>query len=338
MAKKTKKEHYVPQCYLEAWQIPNTHQIHVYDKTTDSFRINNIEDVASEHYFYDVKPSDIFSESFLKGLEARGLSWGNEEALQVIEHAFAEEIEKPLSDLLKSIIKKAMTATPWYLKNCYFLSTEQKYDFCGYLTLQLLRTKRIRNGIIGTAECVTQLLEDMGAPAESLKEYSVSKESAKNIHISMLLDADGLSQICNCFWRLTWMLGINRTDKKFLTTDNPIGTWGHIKDPILSMNGIGSRGIEVFYPLSPDIILIMVDGTYHTQWKPFDRDYIEITDSANIDYYNSILAMEAERFVFSSESNMSIIQDMKRQTPDVFLQPHVQMKWGEKTFYPRESR
>ena len=52
MGKTKKKQHYVPQCYLEAWAIPNTHQIFVYDKKTSRDRKSNIIDVASENRFY----------------------------------------------------------------------------------------------------------------------------------------------------------------------------------------------------------------------------------------------------------------------------------------------
>ena len=51
---KKKKQHYVPQCYLEAWAMPGTHQINVYDKELRKPRVSNILDVASENYFYDI--------------------------------------------------------------------------------------------------------------------------------------------------------------------------------------------------------------------------------------------------------------------------------------------
>ena len=35
-----KKQHYVPQCYLEQWAIENTHQINVYDKAKKENRQN----------------------------------------------------------------------------------------------------------------------------------------------------------------------------------------------------------------------------------------------------------------------------------------------------------
>ncbi len=54
LGNRKKKQHYVPQCYLEQWAIENTHQINVYDKVKKEDRQNNITDVASENYFYDI--------------------------------------------------------------------------------------------------------------------------------------------------------------------------------------------------------------------------------------------------------------------------------------------
>ena len=51
---KKKKQHYVPQCYLEAWTMLGGKQVNVYDKIKKTQRINNIEDVAEKNYFYDI--------------------------------------------------------------------------------------------------------------------------------------------------------------------------------------------------------------------------------------------------------------------------------------------
>ena len=64
MTQKTKKQHYVPQFYLNAWGIQGTHQIYVYDKKSEAKRKNNIQDVATERFFYDISPNDIFSDGY----------------------------------------------------------------------------------------------------------------------------------------------------------------------------------------------------------------------------------------------------------------------------------
>ncbi len=81
----------------------------------------------------------------------------------------------------------------------------------------------------------------------------------------------------------------------------------------------------------------MLDGTYHSQWVPFDRNYLEITDSKKIDSYNSTLALQSERFVFSSDGSFSAIEKLKQEDPDIFKRGHSHMLWGRKTYYPNQE-
>lgn len=53
MGDKTKKEHYVPRCYLENWKN-NKGQVWVYDRQLKKTRINSVYDIACERYFYDI--------------------------------------------------------------------------------------------------------------------------------------------------------------------------------------------------------------------------------------------------------------------------------------------
>ena len=119
--KRKKKQHYVPQCYLEYWAIEGTHQIHVYDKKKKETRQNNIQDVASENYFYDI--------NFRKALsrQEQDLLAMSEESLeelsqkQVLENFFANNVEGELSSILKDLIDKASDLTQKMLKR-HFIS------------------------------------------------------------------------------------------------------------------------------------------------------------------------------------------------------------------------
>lgn len=334
MSPKTKKQHYVPQCYLRAWAIPGKHQIYVFDKNSEMQRINNIQDVASERFFYDVNPDAIFSERFIESFRQEINIESIEDNTQFLERALSEEIEKPFSDLLKDIIEKASKATPWYISNCYFTSMEKKLELSFYLALQFLRTKNIRNSIQNSVDCLTQVMKDMGVSNTVIDKYNISKKDVKDTHIKMILDAKSMAEIMNCFYQLTWVLGVNKTNNKLFTSDSPIATQGHIKDSLLATNGLASKGVEVFFPISPDVILIMVDGSYHTHCLPYERKYIEIDNDDFVNYYNSILAMQADRFIFSSDNNMALLDLMKKKDPNIFKSPKVQMSWGGKTYYP----
>ena len=272
----------------------------------------------------------------IKELEKNGIVW-NDTLRQSIETAFSEEIEAPFSELLREIIFKANTATPWHINNCYFISEEKKFEFSGYLALQFIRTTRLRNGLLDVSDCFKQIFADMGVPEEIIEKHTLSPIQAKYSHLKMLFDVDSLREIIGLFNRLTWILGINRTKANLFTSDNPIATHAHVKDSFLSMNGLSSKGVEVLYPLSPKLLLIMVDGSYHTQWAKFDRWYREITDKRNIEFYNSLLALQVERFVFSADGQMDILDKMKQKDPNVFSGGHTQINWGGKTYTPRNN-
>ena len=337
MPQKVKKQHYVPQSYLNAWDCSGKHQVYVFDKKTSLKRINNIRDIASEHYFYDINPDEVFSPQVMECLHQSEPVLDCKNDNQYAEQIFAQKIEKPFSDLLNKMISNLSVLTPWFMKNCFFISQEEKAEFSKCLAFQLVRTRQMRNGIMDSADCLTQVLKDMGLPDSEINKYNISKEESKKIHLQMIFNPQNIAEAALCFYNLTWMLGVNRTNSKFFTSDSPIGTRAHVKDPLFSMNGIGSKGVEAFFPISPDAILLMVDGSYHKGFLPLERRIVEITKKENVDHYNSILALRAERFVFSSTDDVMLLDEMITSDPDVFKFPHKQMRWGEKVYYPSNN-
>ena len=337
MAPKAKKQHYVPQFYLNAWSIPEKHQIHVYDKSTNAERINNISDVASERYFYDANVNDLFSQEYLDLLRQEGYELP-EENVQLLEQTLSEGIEKPFSDLIKEILEKAKNATPWHIKNCLFLKkNKKKINFSVYLAVQMIRVKTARDNLTDISKCVTQALTDRNTPDSVISNYEISESEAKSMHIQMLMDLPAMAELATSFHRLTWILGINKTTRKFYTSDNPICTIPHIKSPYASMSGVSSKGVEVLFPLSPEVILLMLDGSYHTEALPFERRYIEIRDNQYIDSYNSTIAINAKRCVFSFDGNYELIEGMIKRNPRIFNQGHVQLTWAGKTYLPENK-
>ena len=151
-------------------------------------------------------------------------------------------------------------------------------------------------------------IEDMGASDEVIGKYAISKNDSKNIQAQMLMDLKSLPDLAISFLSLTWILCINQTKKKLYTSDSPIGTHAHVDHPIMSMNGLKSKGVEVFFPISPECILVMFDGSYHFQNAHLERRYVLLDNEAYIDYYNSLCAMQSERCVFSSDGDFALLK------------------------------
>lgn len=334
--KKTKKQHYVPRCYLENFSIPDTYKINVYDKKSKISRVNSINDVASENYFYDVKFSDVLTENIINELKNIGVSIDTLDNEQYIEHYMSEAIEGTFSTILRDIISKVKSITPWYIKNCFFISEEQKMNLSICLAVQYVRTKSVREGILESSDCMLQLLDDINANQELKNSMIISQENLKLIHGKMIFDKENIFHLASSFYSLKWVLGINKTSKHFYTSDSPIGTKAHINHPFLSMNGLDSPGVEAFFSMSPEIILVMYDGEYHKEIVDKDRTYWIITEEDNVDYYNSLSVMESQRCIFSDKSDFSLIEEMVKRNPLIFENSTTtELHWGGKTYRPQ---
>ena len=150
----------------------------------------------------------------------------------------------------------------------------------------------------------------------------------------MILDFHQLEDAARQLSNLTWLFGLNKTHQLFYTSDNPIGRKAHVRHPHISMTGLNSKGVEFFFPLSPDLILIMFDGDYHWQLKNFERKIIEIYTTEEIDYYNSLCATQCSRCVFSADGDFSLINDLLSTNPNILDHPHVIASWNGQEFIP----
>ena len=80
--KETKKEHYVPQCYLERWKNSKGY-VAVYDKKLKMSRGNNIKDIACERYYYDIDYRELSAQKLVL-LRELGIEPTKDE--QFVEH------------------------------------------------------------------------------------------------------------------------------------------------------------------------------------------------------------------------------------------------------------
>lgn len=328
-AEKTRKEHYVPRCYLRRWKN-SKEQVYVYDKRLKKARINNVYDVACERFYYDIDYHEL-SEDKIAFLKSIGINPENDE--QFIEHFLAEYIEESYSKILAKIVDKEVT--PWHEKNCYFVNNQDRLELALFLVFQYIRTKETRDSIVDSSNCLEQLLKEMHCSKETIDQYTIKQKEEQIIQGNLLLDIDHIVDLMQSFWDLTWILGINRTDVPFYTSDNPIGTCPHIKHPIMSMAGIGSKGVEVFLPLSPNHILLMFDGSYHTEISRYNGRYVSLDDIDDIEHYNRLCTYNSSRCVFSSNSDFSIIENILLSNPNVFEIPKVSISFGGKEYFPK---
>ena len=218
LAGKTKNEHYVLQCYLKRWKNEKG-KIVVYDKELNNTRYNSIADVACKRYYYDIDSECL---STLQADLLKRIGIDPESDSQFIEHFLGGHVENLFSELLNQIISKAEHATPWYEKNCYFISEMDKVNFAICLAFQYIRTDSVRKAVADSSDCLHQVLKEIDVTHDVIDKYIIKQGEEKNIHGNMLLDVEQIMELAEGFHNLIWILGINRTGIPFYTSDSPI--------------------------------------------------------------------------------------------------------------------
>lgn len=180
-----------------------------------------------------------------------------------------------------------------------------------------------------------QALKDKNTSQEVIDKYgSVSENELKYIHGKMIFDNKAILDVAKTFSNHIWILIKNKTTQPFFTSDNPIGTAEHVHNPYVSMSGLSSKGVEVYFPLSPDLMLVMYEKTYHHNISSKNYRIIEVDELDIIAYYNSQCVINSSRCVFSQTNDFSIIEEMKAKRPDVLKLSKTILTWGDKTYTP----
>lgn len=334
---KKKKQHYVPQCYLEAWTIPGGKQVNVYDKIKKTNRVNNIEDVAEKNYFYDIDFSKVIKEEKeIYGFDKEhDLSKIGEE--QYLENFFAENIEPKYKEFLKKLINFEYQDDITNEEQ-YFFTTIEKLRFSYFIAIQEIRLKRVRDSINDLVDLLKQAFEGYQLSHEVEQMINVSKEEMPFIHGKMICDEKKIVELARNFAMKNWVLLVNRTNSLFYTSDCPIGTIGHLEKQETIKNGLNSSGTIVYFPISSKVILLMFDEKYSIKNKNFDRRILSTDDLEDIEYFNRYIAVDADRCIISKSNDFNTVNKLLEEDEKIFDKPKTILNYGGKTYYPSNIR
>ena len=209
---KKKIEHYVPQCYLEKWCMPDSKHVNVFDKEQDKSRTNHIEDVASEKYFYDIDLSGVLTKEEIKFYNLEGVDLSKIDDKQYIENFFSKNVESAFKYALDDIVSRVRKMTPWQIKHCTFISRKRIHLFSLLMAFQYVRVKDIRNSLEELVDMLNQALSEHSASQEMIDKYgSISKKELKYVHGKIICNIGEISKIANTFSKHIWLLFKNTT-------------------------------------------------------------------------------------------------------------------------------
>lgn len=201
------------------------------------------------------------------------------------------QIRKHLRTTIKRNYQKSYNGNEWVIKNCKPFSEDEKTFLSLFIAIQSVRTRAYRDTMKQTIEKLYETIaykQQMNAvdalPKECFKA-SVSDDFIKLEHGGMLLDEDIAIHLAETLMNHIWVMYVNKTDYPFYTSDNPVSTIPHKHDKSMSYGGFASEGVEVVFPLSPNLLIAMYEKSWHSKFYQ-DRTFIPVRNKVFVDYYN----------------------------------------------------
>lgn len=318
MGNKVKNEHYVPRRYLR--HFADNEHFYAYDKQKKEQRAGSVDDYASERFFYDVDFGALKQEilerdpDFQFDSEMEQLLKEVDE--QHIEHWFAENVETWLFDPIDKIISSYTMCNPQQLKSISVIDDYSRASLSIYVALQVIRAKEFRESVIEMYERLPLLLMKKMAKTQEDKEALdtielkvKNKNHKKLIHAQFLMDMEYVTDFAEKLGQKIWMVGFNQTGIPFITSDNPIVKFGHD-----GLQGFNSKGIEIFFPLNRDLILILKDPEAFWYEAEFDSHFVKL-DYTDVNFFNSLQVQQSYRYLFDKTGDFSLVEGMMQRNP-----------------------
>lgn len=291
-------DHYVPQFLLRRFCDLDGY-LHVLDKWDNRSFKSATRNVASERGFYDLK--------FDNGI----ISF--EPLLCAFENAALEA--------LNAIVER---------KTLSVLAEADHVNIAYFLGIQTLRTRAQRENLKQMDLAMREALALKGVLNEALPDnFYRTEEEVKSDSIMQLRLAEIFAPH---FLMKCWCLNTPHNGTKFVVSDHPVVCRNYY-DPTSFMgnNGIASEGIQIYLPLSPDLILCLLCPTlvepFRLKQKVLDTPIpiLNAIDTGNpfvipsesVTYCNSLQVAYSERFVFSCNGDFDLANKMLSKNPEL---------------------
>lgn len=268
----TKNQHYVPQFYLRYFSVDKKNVGAYTLKSGKNIPSAPIKGQASKDYFY----SD---------------SMEMEKALGDLEACAIKVVDKIISDPTEP------------------LSKEDKNTLFEFTVIQLGRTEaqaQVVEAIHKIPELFSERLTNIGEPdlGKMLKD-KFSDLIGESPSFPAVFSVGAYAGISDVIRDLDVKVLINRTDKAFITSDNPVAKYDQFMERMkLGTYGLRSRGLQIFFPLSPRRGVMYYDPECYKLGHE-EKEYVEVDQEKDIDELNKLTACNSDEVLYYDPEKVS---------------------------------
>ena len=273
-----RKHHYIPRFYLKQFASNNN---------SDNYRLINLFNINREIIIRNVSLRDqCYIHKFY------GKTDEVENLLSLLERSF--------SKVIKSICKN---------KKLPVFNSEAHFMMLLFIGIQMTRTKKKADELnIQTDKVLKAILHRDSRISDSDLEkvrIEITEPALFNLSLSLKLSL--------CLDDLKFCL-LETVKEEFLTSDDPVFLYNKYLEGIKNMGTTGTvnAGLLIFFPLSPNLCLLLYDSKIYKIGKPnHPRIFIGNADLKNINALQFVNAQD--NLYFSGSFNLEYFQSIAKK-------------------------
>lgn len=311
MAKQTKRQHYVPRCYLK-WFSSDGKSIHTYDKKLSRQYDAALMTVCFENDLYTI--SDEF---VAKNNSEPGTSTINR--LSIEKDFFSKDVEPNLDLVLRQLDE---IREDWIMgREQYYLNSKEKLEVALHLVSLYFRHPLLIESAVDDymrmERASLDMIKEMMAVQtgeDGYRKLQIELECEKPVLGANLtfMSNELLMQFAEAIAKNIFVFWMS-TDNVFYTSDFPIVIYAHEKNVRPMYMGLAQYGGEVLFALSPKLALSIFDRECFKSDEDLDGCFILAQDK-EIKHHNLLQYVYAQRHVFSLNKDFRLINFLYKQS------------------------
>jgi hypothetical protein len=205
-------------------------------------------------------------------------------------------MEGALAELLKRVLASQLLPRPW---------SPDHESLCILTILQSARTAYASDAMNEfTDKMWKQVLEkDPRFPTEMLEKVRIANSDPANFTVHIML------RLYHLIMDLDYRLLLAHQGTQFITSDNPVVLYNQLLEfePLGSKTGLACKGLQIFFPLSPGVLLAFFDRSVYA-FSPRESIIARVPSREDMNQINALQVVSALENVYFNSAAADIFR------------------------------